>query len=204
LETESGEVVTTEEFIDLLQGAYDVTDEQLRSKYRRSLSFQDGSFDRWKRAKRLGFGEGTSVYNSALVYGDVTVGRQTWIGPNVILDGSGGGLTIGDFCSVSSGVHIYTHDTVLWALSGGMLPAKHGKVTIGSCVYVGSQSIIATGVSIGSRSVVGANTFVNRDVPEATVVVGTPARRIGAVVGEGCDVRIVFDAANPARQEKLS
>ena len=201
---ESGDVVTTEEFINLLHDAYESTDEALRSKYQRSLSFQDGLFDRWDRAKRLGFGEGTSVYNSALVYGDVSVGRQTWIGPNAILDGSGGGLTIGDFCSISSGVHIYTHDTVLWALSGGQLAAHRAKVNIGNCVYVGSQSIIAAGVSIGSRSVIGANSFVNKNVADATVVVGTPARRIGSVIGEGSDVRIVFDAKTRSEQEKSS
>jgi hypothetical protein len=35
---------------------------------------------------------------------------------------------------------------------------------------------------------------VNRDVPDATVFVGSPARRIGAVIGEGADVQIVFDS----------
>ena len=48
----------------------------------------------------------------------VTVGAGTWIGPNTLLDGTGG-LSIGASCSISAGVQIYTHDSVMWALSGG-------------------------------------------------------------------------------------
>jgi acetyltransferase-like isoleucine patch superfamily enzyme len=196
--------VTTEEFISLLREAYSTVDERLRDDFQRSLSFQDGTFDRWERAKRLGFGEGTSIYNSALVYGDVRVGRHTWIGPNTLLDGSGGGLQIGDFCSISSGVHIYTHDTVMWALSGGALAAHHAKVILGDCVYVGSQTVIAAGVKIGCRSLIGANSFLNKDVGDGCVVVGSPARRVGSVIGEGPAVRIVFDGQPDPKQEKSS
>jgi acetyltransferase-like isoleucine patch superfamily enzyme len=197
-------VVTPDQFVELLQRTYEANDDRLRAEHDRSLSFQDGGFDRWRRAVRLGFGDGTSVYNSALIYGDVKVGRNTWIGPNTLLDGSGGGLQIGDFCSVSSGVHIYTHDTVLWALSGGALPAHRAAVRIGDCVYIGSQSIIAAGVSVGSRCVIGANSFVNKNVADGSVVVGSPARRVGSVVNEGEQVQIVFDADDlfDSRKEK--
>src|SRR5438128_12362035 len=107
--------ISPQRFADLLRACYEAHDDRLRRDYRRSLPFQDAVFDRWERAQRLGFGEGTSIYDSAAVFGDVRVGRKTWIGANTLLDGSGGGLEIGDFCSVSSGVQIYTHDTVLWA-----------------------------------------------------------------------------------------
>jgi acetyltransferase-like isoleucine patch superfamily enzyme len=90
-------------------------------------------------------------------------------------------------------VHIYTHDTVLWALSGGNAPTARASVKIGDCVYIGSQSVIAAGVTIGSRCVVGANSFVNRDVPDGVIVGGSPARRLGRVVGAGADVRLEFD-----------
>ena len=187
------DAMNLERFAQLLRECYEASDERLRAEYQRSLSFQDGVFDRWERARRLGFGEGASIYNSALIYGDVRVGRNTWVGPNTLLDGTGGGLEIGDFCSVSAGVQIYTHDTVLWALSGGALGRVQGKVRVGDCVYIGSQSIIAAGVTVGSRCVVGANSFVNRDVPDRTVVGGSPARRLGTVIGDGESVRIEFD-----------
>jgi acetyltransferase-like isoleucine patch superfamily enzyme len=178
----------------LLRRVYAGEDARLRHDYQRSLPFQDAVFDRFTRARELGFGEGSSVYNSASIYGDVRVGREVWVGPYTLLDGSGdGGLAIGDYCSIAAGAQIYTHDTVLRVLSGRTLPRTTAPVRIGACVYVGPLSIIAAGVTIGDRCVVAANSFVNADVPERTVVGGSPARRLGAVVGVGEDVRIVFD-----------
>ena len=67
---------------------------QLRSekkkKFNRHVSIQDLLSDRWETANFYGFGEGTSCYNNVLIIGDVKVGKNTWIGPNVILDGTGG------------------------------------------------------------------------------------------------------------------
>ena len=189
-------ILTPERFAELLRECYLAADEHLRTEFQRSLPFQDALFDRWERANRLGFSAGVSIYNSAAVFGDVTVGASTWIGPNTLLDGSGGGIAIGAYCSISSGVHIYTHDTVLWALSGGTLQPKHAIVRIDDCTYIGSQSVISAGVTIGSRCVVAANSFVNADFPDATIIGGTPARKIGTVVGEGDQVRMVFDTKN--------
>ena len=168
-------------------------DAELRATYHRSLPFADAQFDRWERAKSLGFGDKTSIYDSSFIFGDVKVGFETWIGPFTLLDGSGGGLTIGDHCSISAGVHIYTHDTVLWAVSGGVQAAKKSAVSIGSNTYIGAQSVIVAGVTIGERCVIAANSLVNRDVPDGTIVGGTPARMLGHVEGEGAQAKLVFD-----------
>ena len=176
---------------------------ELATKFDRSLPFADGLFDRWERAKRLGFEPEASIYDSACVFGDVRVGAKTWIGPYVMLDGSGGGISIGATCSVAAGVHIYTHDTVLWALSGGKLPPRVGSVMIGNRVYLGSQSVIARGVTIGDMAVVAANSFVRDDVPPRTIVSGVPAAPIGYVEGEDDAVRLVFDqTAQPLSQAR--
>ena len=170
---------------------------ELKARYDRSLPFADGLFDRWERARRLGFGEGASIYDSACVFGEVKVGPGTWIGPWVMLDGSGGGLSIGATCTVAAGVQISTHDTVKWALSGGVLKARTGAVSIGDRVYLGSQSVIALGVRIGDMVVVAANSFVRGVVPARTIVAGMPAVPIGHVEGEGESVRLVFERADP-------
>jgi carbonic anhydrase/acetyltransferase-like protein (isoleucine patch superfamily) len=188
-----------EEFSLTLRHVKERRDEELRASFNRSLPFADAQFDRWERAKVLGFGEKTSIYDSAVVMGDVNVGYETWIGPYTMLDGSGGGLTIGDHCSISTGVHIYTHDTVLWAVSGGMMPARKSAVRIGSNTYIGAQSIIIAGVTIGERCVIAANSLVNRDVPDGTIVGGTPARRLGRVEGLGVKVRLVYDSKDAGR-----
>lgn len=167
-----------------------VTDLDLRKTWDRSLPFADALFDRWERARSLGFGEGTSVYDSAAFFGTVRVGAETWIGPNTLLDGSGAPLVIGSLCNISAGVQIYTHDSSMRCISMGALPLDAGAVSVGDGTYVGSQSIIAPGVSIGDRCVVGANSFVNASVPDRSVVAGSPARPIGRVVGDGADTTI--------------
>lgn len=174
------------------------TDEALRRVWDRSLPFADALFDRWERAAALGFGTGSSVYDSAAVFGDVVVGDETWIGPNTLLDGSGEPLIIGSHCNISAGVQIYTHDSALRCVSLGSLPLNSAAVTIGEGTYIGSQSIVAPGVRIGQRCIIGANSFVNADIEDMSVVAGSPARLIGNVVGAGSDTRIVH--LDPARQ----
>ena len=182
-----------QDLMDSLKSLYEERDEALRGVFDRSLPFQDGIFDRWDRARRLGFGSGASIYNSSLVFGKVAVGEESWIGPYTLLDGSGGGIVIGHHCSVSAGVHIYTHDTVHWSLSAGRSTKKEGAVRVGDCTYIGSHSILNVGINVGSHSVIAANCFANHDVPDFTIVAGTPARKIGIVEIEGDEIKLNYD-----------
>jgi len=147
----------------------------VHQRWNRSLPFGDYVSDRWKKAKALSFGEGSSIYDSALVLGNVKVGKNTWIGPFTILDGSGE-LEIGDNCSISAGVQIYTHDTVLWATSGGKVQPEYAPVRIGSNCYIGPNVVISKGVTIGDGCVIGANSLVNRNLPAGMKAWGSPAR----------------------------
>jgi len=181
-----------EQWLTCLRAAYQKRDSELKDRFQRSLPFQDAMFDRWERARALGFGEGASIYNSAEVFGNVSVGAGTWIGPYVVLDGGGGTLAIGTTCSISSGVHIYTHDTIKWALSGGKKEAMHAPVKIGNRCYIGSQAVIPAGVTIGEGCVIAANSFVNRNVPDNHIVGGSPAKTIGQVRFEEGDPVLDF------------
>lgn len=149
---------------------------RMKNKYNRHVSMGDLLSDRWDTAQFLGFGKGTSCYNNVLVLGNVEVGENTWIGPNVILDGSGGGLMIGDFCSISAGVQIYTHDTVVWSTSLGVETVVKAPTVIGDGVYIGPNTIIQKGVSVGDKAVVGAMSFVNKNIKPNKKVFGIPAR----------------------------
>lgn len=151
---------------------------EIESEFNRTLPFGDYIVDRWEKAKILGFGEGTSIYDSALVLGDVKVGKNSWIGPSVVLDGSGG-LEIGSHCSISAGVQIYSHDSVDWSISGGKAPYKYAPTKINDNCYIGPNTIIAKGVNIGSGSVIGANSLVLNDIPQHSKAVGSPCRIIG-------------------------
>ncbi len=153
----------------------------MKERHDRSVPLADELTDRWERARFLGFGEGSSIYDSSLVLGNVTVGKDTWIGPGTVLDGSGG-LSIGRNCSISAGVQIYSHDTVAWALSGGREPYVHERTSIGDCCYVGPYTVIAKGVHVGEHCLIGAHGLVTADIPDYTIAVGTPAKPKGRVI----------------------
>jgi len=155
-------------------------DAETRRRFERSLPIGELLVDRWERAQALGFGENASIYDSALVIGEVKVGSDTWIGPFTILDGVGG-LTIGDNCSISAGVQIYTHDTVNWALSGGQTQKQTAPTSIGSRCYIGPNTVISMGVTIGDGCVIGAGSLVMDDIPAGSKAFGTPCRVQGQI-----------------------
>ncbi|MFZ4590865.1 MAG: acyltransferase [Ignavibacteria bacterium] len=146
-----------------------------KEKFNRVLPFGDNFVDRNEKAEFLGFGKGTTVYDNVVVLGDVKVGKNTWIGPNVILDGSGG-LEIGSNCSISAGVQIYSHDSVNWALSGGRDKYDYSKTSINDNCYIGPNVIIEKGISIGKGCIIGANSFVNQDIPDNSKAYGSPVK----------------------------
>lgn len=166
--------------LEELRKLYEILQEEMQRKWHRNLPLEELLFDRWGRARQLGFGEGSSIYHNSYVYGDVKVGKNTWIGPFTILDGSGG-LEIGDNCSISAGVQIYSHDTVKWAITGGKAEYEREQVKIGNCCYIGPQTVVAKGVTIGDHTVIGAKSFVNKSIPPYSIACGVPAKVIGKV-----------------------
>lgn len=148
--------------------------DEIKETFQRVLPIGDYISDRWEKAKFCGFGEYTSIYDSSLVLGNVQVGKNCWIGPFTILDGSGGSLTIGDNCDISAGVQIYTHDTVDRVIHDDAI--QKNDTMIGNHVYIGPNAIISKGVIIGDYVVIGANSFVNKDIPSYSKAFGTPAK----------------------------
>ncbi len=59
------------------------------------------------------------------------------------------------------------------------LPDVAADIVIGPGAYIGGNSTLLFGVSVGRGAVVGAGSVVVRDVPDWTIVAGVPARKIG-------------------------
>ncbi len=102
------------------------------------------------------------------------MGKDCWIGPFTVLDGSGGKLIIGNGCDISAGVHIYTHDTVDKVIYDGII--SNDNVSIGNHCYIGPNVVISKGVIIGDYVTIGANSFVNKNIPSNSKAFGLPAR----------------------------
>lgn len=181
----------SEKTYDDLMNLHQELDEQFKLQFDRSVPFSDGFLDRWERAKKLGWGEGTSVYDSSYVFGNVQVGKKCWIGPFTIIDGSGG-LSIGDNCTISAGVHIYTHDNIKQTLSGGKMPIEKASIKIGTNTYIAPNTIITKGVTIGSSCLIGANSLIKKDLPDFSIAAGNPAKIIGKVQIENDQIKLVY------------
>lgn len=84
-------------------------------------------------------------------------------------------IEIGDNVTLAPRAHVLCHDASTKTFLGF---TKVGRVTIGNNVFVGAESVILPGVTIGNNVVVGANSTVTHDVPDNTVVAGSPAKVI--------------------------
>ena len=84
-------------------------------------------------------------------------------------------IEIGDNVTMAPRVHILCHDASTKYHLGY---TKIGRVTIGNNVFIGAESVILPGVSIGDNVIVGANSTVTHDVPDNTVIAGSPAKVI--------------------------
>lgn len=127
--------------------------------------------------------------------GQVAIGPYSYGRPKIRFPESGARLVIGRFCSIADGVEILLggNHRLDWATTypfaalPGLWPeaagldgshVSNGDVVIGHDVWLGSQSLILSGVTIGHGAVVAARAVVTRDVPPYAIVAGNPARPI--------------------------
>ena len=107
---------------------------------------------------------------------NIYLGKRVFFNFNcVVLDVCA--VRIGDFTLFGPAVQIYTATHPLEAeLRRRQEFAK--PVTIGADVWVGGAAVICPGVTIGSRSVIGAGSVVTRDIPDGVFAAGNPCKVI--------------------------
>lgn len=79
-----------------------------------------------------------------------------------------GPIKMGKNCNVS---HCVT-------IGRGIAGERKGRPTIGDDVWIGPGSIIVGKVAIGNDVLIAPNTFVNFDVPDHSIVIGSPGKII--------------------------
>ncbi|MEM3447973.1 MAG: acyltransferase [Nitrososphaerota archaeon] len=105
-------------------------------------------------------------------------GDNVWIGHYCLLEAlnEGAKLTIGNNSVISSFVRIYTHDTSYRTALGE--PKYIASTWIGDNTQIGDGSVVLAGVRVGSHVIIGANSVVNKDVPDYSLAAGVPIRII--------------------------
>jgi acetyltransferase-like isoleucine patch superfamily enzyme len=94
------------------------------------------------------------------------LGYKTDIGAFTYINAKSG-VTIEDHVQIGSHCAVYSVSTI---------DDKEGPVTLKKNCRIGSHSVVMPGVTVGENSVVGAFSFVNKDIPANAVAFGVPVR----------------------------
>ncbi|MEH0760281.1 acyltransferase [Vibrio sp. 16] len=88
-------------------------------------------------------------------------------------------VSIGNNVIITQGVRFITHDgsTFLFRDEHPDLDVM-GPISVGNNVFIGMNSIIMPGVTVGDDCVIGAMSLVSKSVPSGSVVAGNPAKVI--------------------------
>lgn len=105
--------------------------------------------------------------------------KDVFLGRDVILDNSHPehvhiekGVTIAARCIVLA------HEVNKEKFRKGILLMNCKQTVLKEKCFIGCNSVIVAGVTIGKYAIVGANSTVTRDVPNCSIVAGNPAKKL--------------------------
>lgn len=111
----------------------------------------------------------------------LSIGEHTYIGENNNIRASGGIVKIGSNCLISQNVTIVVTNHNI--RKGKLINIQgwsesNNFITIHDDVWIGANSVVLPGITIGAGAVVAAGSIVTKDVEENAIVAGNPARLI--------------------------
>ncbi|WP_290371140.1 acyltransferase [Ruania halotolerans] len=124
----------------------------------------------------LSLGEGSYLAAFTYLTGEVHIGANSSVNAYAVVRGTvriGNGVRIGAHTSLLGFDHTFAPDRPTHTQ-----PLTSRGITVGDDVYIGSHVMVVDGVTIGAHSVIGAGAVVTKDVPEWSIMVGNPARRV--------------------------
>ncbi len=104
-------------------------------------------------------GDRTRIGLSNVIIGPVTIGNDVMFAQNIVLSGLNHGY---------EDITIVPHKQ----------PVTKKKIIIEDEVWIGANSVVVAGVTIGKHSVIAAGSIVTKDIPAYSVAAGNPARLI--------------------------
>lgn len=136
----------------------------------------------------LELGENVRIAKRCSIYGSpqhiLTIGADTYVGMNTIINGFAETVTIGSNVSIAQNVNIMSGSGPNNEILKRVFPSLREPVTIGDLCWIGASAIIMPGVTLGKAVIVAANSFVNKSFDSYCVIGGTPAKLIRKLTEE--------------------
>lgn len=110
--------------------------------------------------------------NCQIITSEINFGSEPWL------------ISIGSNVTITYGVKLITHDASTrifrkeYSFLNHDFGNKFARIKIGSNVFIGVDSIILPGVSIGDHCIIGAGSVVTKNLPSRCVYAGNPAKFI--------------------------
>jgi acetyltransferase-like isoleucine patch superfamily enzyme len=146
----------------------------------------------FENKKQIYIGNGTRIGNfSTLIIANdpnnnlnissLNIGSNTYIGEYNNIRAGGGTITIGNNCLISQHITIVASNHSF--NKGELINRQPWKtndnyVTIEDDVWIGANSVILPGITIGEGAVIGCGSIVTKSVPKNAIVYGNPAKII--------------------------
>lgn len=127
-------------------------------------------------------GPRTRIYEVLLLnpfdgFSNLSVGHDAVVGTGTMIDLTGP-VTIGSHTAIAPGCLLLTHSDPGSRIGSRLIeefPRTVSSIQIGEHVWIGAQTLVLGGVSIGDEAVIGAGSLVTRDIPSRVVAYGRPA-----------------------------
>ncbi len=156
----------------LAEGKKDV---QTNHKFNLAVPFSEEYFSLMRELFYNQIGENSIVYNQLTVVRpkNVKIGKNVTV-MNGALMMSAGGITLEDNVLIAANVQLISnnHDPYVREI----ITCKPVVIKYGA--WVGAGATILPGVTVGKYAIVGANSVVNKDIPDYAIAVGSPAKVI--------------------------
>ena len=134
-------------------------------------------------------GEGVYIAKPAVVFGAVTLGKQSSVWYNAVLRGDIHEIVVGEGTNIQDNAVLHVADDFGCYL-GDYVTVGHSAVVhasrVGDETLIGMGATILDGAVVGSQCIVGANALVKQgqEIPDGSMAVGSPARVIRKLTDE--------------------
>ena len=133
--------------------------------------------------------EGVYITKSAVVFGAVTLGKQSSVWYNAVLRGDIHEIVVGEGTNIQDNAVLHIADD-FGCYIGDYVTVGHSAVVhacrVGDETLVGMGATILDGAVVGSQCIVGANALVKQgqEIPDGSMAVGSPAKVIRKLTNE--------------------